>query len=63
MKKIIKIKLLCSLINLFVISLVMAPSAFTKPLTYENTTACIGKGFGDQWNKYAWSMANFNGHM
>ena len=63
MKKNLKSRLLYCAVSLFVICLVMAPSADSKPLTYENTTACVGKGFGDQWNKYAWSMADFNGHM
>ena len=63
MKKFLKIKLVYSFFCLVIICLVMAPSAFSKPLTYENTTACIGKGFGDQWNKYAWSMADFKEHM
>ncbi len=40
----------------------------TSPLTcedygFENTSQPYGPGFGDPWNKYPWSMHDFNGHM
>lgn len=28
-----------------------------------NTTTPVGRGFGDVWNKYVWSMKNFKGGM
>ncbi len=39
-------------------------SADPKPLySYENTTESLGPGFGDPWNKYAWSMQDYDGYM
>lgn len=31
--------------------------------SYENTTQITGPGFGDPWNKYAWSMQDYGGYM
>jgi len=35
----------------------------TRLYSYENTTESLGPGFGDPWNKYAWSMQDYNGYM
>jgi hypothetical protein len=32
-------------------------------LPFENLTVDVGRGFGDNWNRYAWSMEEFNGQV
>jgi hypothetical protein len=32
-------------------------------LKWKDTTRWLGPGFGDQWNKYAWSMQDYEGYM
>ncbi len=42
------------------------PAAWCAPvdgLTFENLTGDIGRGFGDTWNRYAWSMQEFGGNL
>ena len=34
-----------------------------EKLLFENLTAEVGRGFGDTWNRYAFSMAEFNGQV
>ena len=37
-----------------------ASCATTNGLSFENLTQEVGRGFGDTWNRYAWSMEEFN---
>ena len=34
-----------------------------EKLLFENLTIDVGRGFGDTWNRYAFSMAEFNGQV
>ena len=59
--------LVCALvISILMISFHVSP-AWTcdecDNLYFQNLTTKIGRGFGNHWNKYAWSMAEFNGRI
>lgn len=46
--------------------LVAIAPAFSAPdylFSYENTSQAVGPGFGDPWNRYAWSMQDYGGAM
>lgn len=38
-------------------------SALATTLSFEDLTNSIGRGFGDSWNRYAFSMEEFNGDV
>lgn len=61
-----KIHLIFSLSIVSVLTLfIIATSAFSSPqnLNFTNLTADIGRGFGDNMNRYAWSMTEFKGDI
>lgn len=50
----------------FLMGFFFVPVALSTPvdlLPFENLTADIGRGFGDNMNRYSWSMKEFNGHV
>ena len=64
--KVIKNCFLRTLSVLFILCFLTVPAAFSAPvdlLPFENLTEDIGRGFGDNWNRYAWSMEEFNGDV
>lgn len=52
-----------SLLILIGLGLTVIPGASGAPVAFENLTQDIGRGFGDNWNRYAWSMQEFDGDV
>ncbi len=54
-----------SLACLFLVCVAAVPAfgALDRLFSYENTSQATGPGFGDPWNKYAWSMQDHDGAM
>ncbi|MEN6447775.1 MAG: hypothetical protein ABFD70_08545, partial [Syntrophaceae bacterium] len=52
-----------SLLFLIGSGLTVIPGASGAPVAFENLTQDIGRGFGVNWNSYAWSMQEFNGDV
>ncbi|HPR51991.1 MAG TPA: PEP-CTERM sorting domain-containing protein [Deltaproteobacteria bacterium] len=51
---------------LVLVSFFIAPSAQCSTmdtLSFENLTQDVGRGFGDTWNRYAWSMEELGGKV
>ena len=51
---------------LVLVSFFTAPSALCSTmdtLSFENLTLEVGRGFGDTWNRYAWSMEELGGKV
>jgi hypothetical protein len=47
----------------FTLECVASPWANLMKSAEATTRKTVGRGFGDPWNKYAWSMKDFNGGM
>jgi len=61
-----KYKLLLVVSIFSILCILPMQGAFSAPedlLPFENMTAEVGRGFGDNWNRYAWSMEEFDGHI
>lgn len=61
-----KVHLIFSLSVTFIFTFfIIVASAFSSPndLNFVNLTADTGRGFGDNMNRYVWSMAEFKGDI
>ena len=59
-----RILLIVSLLSILCFWPLQGAFAATEDLLpFENLTADMGRGFGSNWNRYAWSMEEFNGDI
>jgi hypothetical protein len=63
MKSFWRICLFFLIIPVLILSTHFHSSASASAISFENLTEDIGRGFGDNWNRYAWSMEEFNGSV